>query len=237
MGVYMVFFLEGMNRTGAAEGAIVLATAPIFTALLAVGARQEPFRLAVILWAVVAMGGVALVALGGDGASSASQPREERLLGDLLVLISALIWAWGAVLSKPLVGRHSPNTMLTVSMLGALPVLVPYGLLPMLSVNWTGLRPLTLGMLVYMALGAGVLGFIGFYAGVRQVGAPGAMLYQYCVSPLAAVFAYLVFGTSLAALQFVGFAGVVLGVSMAMRARRIDEKAAILAAQEPGTCA
>ncbi|HRE02021.1 MAG TPA: DMT family transporter, partial [Ilumatobacteraceae bacterium] len=43
MGVYMILFLEGMARTTAAEGAIILATSPVLTALLAVAMKHERF--------------------------------------------------------------------------------------------------------------------------------------------------------------------------------------------------
>ncbi len=233
MGLYMVLFLEGMKLTDAAEGAIVLATAPIFTAILASIAKQEAFRLAVVGWAFVAMFGVALVTLGKGVSSGQSAPIEGRILGDLLILGAAVVWAWGAVLSRPLVKTYTPLTMLTVSMAGALPVLVPYGAIPMFRTDWTAVGPVSWIMLLYMSIGAGVLGFLGFYAGVRQVGASGAMLYQYCVPPLAAAFAYLVLGTSLEWVQFLGLAFVVLGVSMAVRSRSFAADDALIA-REPG---
>jgi drug/metabolite transporter (DMT)-like permease len=77
-----------------------------------------------------------------------------------------------------------------------------------------------------MALGAGVLGFSGFYIGVKQIGAPRAMLYQYAVAPLATLFSWLVLKEQLAWLQLLGMAVVVLGVSMGVRAgNRSDAKA------------
>ncbi len=213
LGIYMVLFLEGMARTTPGEAAIVLATSPIFTALFAAMVRQERLSLAVIAWALVAFAGVSLVALGG------ANGLQGRILGDALILASSVVWAVSTVVSKPLVGRIPPLTMLTASMWGAAPVLLVYGLFPVLDTPWQELTPATWSLMAYVVLAAGVLGFVGFYLGVQQIGATGAMLYQYCVSPLAVLFAWVTLGNSLSPLQLLGLAVVLAGVAMGNRAR------------------
>lgn len=221
LGVYMVLFLEGTLRTGAAEAAIVLSTAPVLTAVFAAVAGQERLRPAVLGWAAVAFGGVVLVVLGGGQPTAPNGGRlPEKLLGDTLVFGSSVVWAISAVMSRPLVGKHPPLAMLTVSMYGALPALLVYGISPTAALAWGEVSPKAWWLLVYIALGAGVLGFAGFYAGVRQVGAPGAMLYQYCVAPLATLLQWIVLGVPMALLQLVGLVVVFVGVAMSTKSRR-----------------
>src|SRR5678815_4127455 len=79
MGIYMILFLEALARTSAPEGAIVIATAPLFTTLFAVIAKQEEFSYRVLIGALVAFAGVSLVVFGG------SEIRMDHLLGNGLM--------------------------------------------------------------------------------------------------------------------------------------------------------
>lgn len=213
MGLYMVVFLEALNLTGPAEGALVLSTCPVLTTLLAMAVRQEAFRWATLLYALVAFGGVALVIVGGVSLRSAP------VTGYLLMVLAALIWAVGTVISKPLVHKHSPYTVLTLSIPGALPVLAAYGLMDALRTPWTGLSGTTWLAYGFVSLVAGTFGFVGFYVGVRQIGATGAMLYQYLVPLVAAVAAWLWLDQTLVGVQWLGMAITLAAVFQATKSR------------------
>ena len=53
MGAYQVFFMEGMRGTTSAEGAIVLATIPIFVFLLSCLFKQEKFSGSALVGTIV----------------------------------------------------------------------------------------------------------------------------------------------------------------------------------------
>jgi drug/metabolite transporter (DMT)-like permease len=214
MGVYMVLFVEALNRTSAPEGAIVIATAPLFTTLFAVLAKQEPFSLRVLFGALVAFGGVALVVFGG------AQFHADHLLGNGLMLASSITWALGTVISRPLVKERPAIVVLTESMPAAFLVLIPYALTATLQIDWRSLHPESWWALAHFTFLAGVAGFVGFFVGVRQIGAAGAMMYQYCVAPLATLFAWWLLKEALNAWQLVGMAVVLAGVVAATAARK-----------------
>ncbi len=220
LGVYMILFFEGLARTGGAEGSILLTTAPIWTALLAMIARQEEFRPLVLVAAVVAFLGAAMVILGREVDPLGSVTPQDHLIGVALVLTSAVVWAWTTVISKPLLNDISPIRMLAVSAPASLLILLPYGLAATIETPWATISATAWIMLFHVTVLAGVVGFIGFYAGVKQVGAAGAMLYQYFIPPLAALLEWLVIGKSLQPIQFLGFGVVVAGVWLASRFRQ-----------------
>lgn len=229
MGVYMVLFLEGMRDSAPAEGAILLATSPIFTALIASATGQERLIRGSLVGAVAAFAGVALVMAGAPAADSG------KLLGNVLILCSSVVWAGATVFSRPLVERYSPYRVLTLSMPGALVILVPYGLVASLEAPWATLSATTWWTLAYITLVAGAIGFIGFYEGVKQIGGPSAMLYQYFVPIIAALSAWIVFGRTLSALQFLGVAIVLGGVAWANRARTVARIVPLAPIVPPGT--
>ena len=212
-GVYMVLFLEGMARTSAAEGAIVVNTAPVFAILLAVVAGKEGFRWWTLVGALVALAGVCMVALGG------AADLKGELLGDALILASAVLWAWCVILTRPLVERYTPYRVLTLSMAGAAVVIVPYGLRATVSAPWSHFSAATILSTAHVGLLAGAVGFSCFFAGVKDVGSTGAILYQYGVPLLATFFAWLLLGQGMGVLQFCGMLVVFVGVAVAWRSR------------------
>jgi drug/metabolite transporter (DMT)-like permease len=215
MGVYMILFMEGMRLTTASEGSIVLATAPVFTFLLACLARQERFSLAALSASIVAFAGVAMVIVAGSSGNGA----HGTILGNLTILASALVWALAVVAMKPVLVDVSPLRMLTLSMPIGLVVLLPYGLPALLktdfaSISWRGWL-----MFGHVAVMSGVVAFLCFYQGIRQVGASTATLYQFFVPPTTVFFAWIVLGEKIAPLQAVGLAVIILGVASSYRAR------------------
>ncbi|MCX7799410.1 MAG: DMT family transporter [Fimbriimonadales bacterium] len=211
-GAYMVAFLEGMSRTSPAEASILLSTSPLFVMLLSAWAGFERLRSGTLAGAAVAMTGVAMVA-----APTAKTPG--HLGGNLLILLSSLVWAWGVLLAKPLSEAHSPQRVLMLSLPGALLAIAPYGWSSTVATDWTSLEPLTLWMVGYVAVFAGGLAFTLFYLGVRQVGPTGAMLHQYAVPPGAALLAWWLLGDPLRPLQLVGMVVTFAGLTWALRSR------------------
>lgn len=212
MGIYMILFLEGMNRTSANEGAIILASCPIITGLLAVGFKQERFSIGAFLGAIVGFVGVVLVIYEGARSSG-------TLHGDLIVFLSAILWAYSAVLMRALLGRYEPVQLLTMAMPGALIALLPYGAREVLHTDWAAVHPISWLFIGHLAVLSGALGFAAFYMGVRQIGAGGAMLYQYFVPPCTVLFAWLLLGQRLLPLQGIGMAVVIGGVAISLHFR------------------
>lgn len=209
MGAYMVLFTLGMKEATAAEGAIILGCSPVFTLLLAAAVGQERFNLGILGATLLAFSGVGLVVLGADHSTSA------QMVSHLLLLASAAVWAVATIVSRPLVADADPLAMLTQTMPGGLIALLPFGALDLFRTPWTSLSLTTWGSLFYFSVIAGVAGFLLFYRGVKQVGAPGAMLYQYLVSPLALISSVVVLGVGLRPIQLGGLVVVLTGVMLA----------------------
>ncbi len=223
MGLYMVLFVGGMHDASPAEGAILLGCSPLFTLLIACIARQEQFKWSILGGTIVAFSGVALVV----SFSHAAQVRGGLLIGHGLLLASALVWALATVVSKPIVSKVDPLHMLTLSMPGGLLALLPYGLPDLLTMNYAHVSMTGWAMMGYFAFLAGVLGFILFYRGVREVGAAGAMLYQYLVAPIAALSGFLIMKAPFHLMQFVGLLVVLAGVTLANLARQKHESSPV----------
>lgn len=213
MGIYMVLFLEGLRLSSPAVTAIILNTSPIITMLLMAAMGHERLRAGAFLGAIIAFSGVVMVILSGSVSGQGS------LKGNLIILLSAVAWAYCVVLMKPLLDRHSPLKVLTLSMPGALPVLLVYGLVATVQVDYGAITPMGWSMLFHVSVISGVVAFLCFYKGVRMAGGNGAMLSMFFVPPTAAIFAWLMLGYLLLPLQLIGLAVVIAGVSLSQWSR------------------
>lgn len=213
MGVYMLCFMEGMRGSAATEGAILLQLSPIFTAMLAALLRLERFSLGALWGGLIALAGTVLVVYSPTGG------QENKLVSNLIVMLSALLWAYSVTVMRPLLLKYSPLRVLTLSMAGGLPVMVAYGLNSSIHQNWTRVSLYGWSMFFHIAVVSGVVAFLCFYQGVRQVGATGATLYQFLVPAAAFLFALMIEGAKPGIAQLAGFVIVLVGVGYASRAR------------------
>ncbi len=211
MGAYMLLFLEGAARTAPAEAAIVLATMPVVTWLMSVAAGEDRFSLLRLAGSLVAFAGVGLVVLGGRSSGGGGEVGG-HLLGDAVVFAGGLFWCLGIVVARPVLRTVEPLRYYALSMPGAAPLVVLYGLLPALHTRWADLGALGWANVAQLVLGSGVLATACYYRGIADLGAAGATAYQFFVPPVAAAFAWIVLGQAMHPLQALGIAVVVLGL-------------------------
>lgn len=212
MGVYMLLFLEGMKGSAAGQGAILLQMSPVFTALFSAAAGQEKLRVDSLFGTAIALAGTALVIYARGSA-------ENNLLSNVVVVVAAATWAYSVILMRPLLLKYSPLTVLTASMGGGLPVMLVYGLRSTVAQDWLAVTPYTWLMFVHFSIISGVIAFLCFYQGVRQVGGPSATLYQFLVPGIAMAFSALIEGSRPSWIQLAGLVVVLAGVGLALRAR------------------
>ncbi|MEP7106313.1 MAG: DMT family transporter, partial [Chloroflexota bacterium] len=115
---YITVSIVGLGFTSAFSNALLIAAAPVFSALLLWAWRMESIGRARAIGLGVSLAGVFTFVADklGHGATGAG-------IGDLLSLAAAGLYAGYTVLLKPLLGRH-PATSVTVWTLtaGAIPV-------------------------------------------------------------------------------------------------------------------
>jgi drug/metabolite transporter (DMT)-like permease len=152
--------------------------------------------------------GVAVVVYGGLTGSTS-------LLGDLLVVVATVCWGSYAVLSLPLLRRHSPLVVASYTMLfgglGALPLALP----GFLDAGWADASGRAWEALAYSTLLVAAFGFWAWQRGVSQVGANRVLIYQYLITLVGVTAGVLLLGESLTANKVLGGVIILLGVYLA----------------------
>ena len=119
VSINQVFFIMGLNWTTAINTTILTATIPVFTLVAAVALGRE--RLTVRAVAALALAGLgALVLLEANRFDWQSR----HFLGNALLLANSLSYSFYLVLSRPLVARYRPLTVVAAIFLYGAPAIV-----------------------------------------------------------------------------------------------------------------
>jgi drug/metabolite transporter (DMT)-like permease len=211
-GAYQVLWATGLTTTTAGTSALIVATTPIWTVLVAIAMRTEMPHPARFLGAAVGFVGVALVVaargldLGGTG------------IGDLLTLGAAICWGTYLALSAPLLARLSPLRLTTWTILAGTVVMAVPGAVQLANAGPAWVTPAAAAALIYSGIVAGGLANVLIFRAIALVGPSRVANFQLLVPAFAVVMAAVILGEPILAGQVVGGIVIVAGILIARRA-------------------
>ena len=196
---FQFFLVAGLQRTTAGNSAILLATAPLLTAVwLALSGRERP---GARRWTGLALGGAGIGLIVHPAAVGLQR---SRLIGDLLSLAAAGAWAWYGLAIGPLVREMGALKATGTAMAVATVAFAPFAGLADHAVAW---GPVSVGAWTGVVYG-GSVGMVAAMAlwgwSIRHLGPGETMAYLYLEPVSAVVLAALLLGESLSAGQVVG---------------------------------
>jgi drug/metabolite transporter (DMT)-like permease len=214
-GFYQLVFLLGVARTTSGNTALIMATVPMWTALLARGFIGERLRLLAWGGLVIALSGTIVVAVQSGNISAG----EDHLWGNLWILLAALLWSGATVYSRPLLRRISPMQLSAWAMLVGLPLHLGAAI----GQYESSLPALSSGSIWAILLFSGVLSsglaLPLWSLGVRHAGAAHASVIQNLVPLIAIAAAWLSRGEPITLAQLIGGALILGGLVIMRKAR------------------
>jgi drug/metabolite transporter (DMT)-like permease len=216
----MLIFIFGLQRTTATNAIVIGATIPVFTVGVAVVLRQEVATLGKVFGLAVACAGAMVIVGAGRFTGGGG-----RLVGNLLVTLNSLSFAVYLVISRRLLAKYHPMTVVSwVFVFGTLGIL-PFGLLPLVQAA-PSLTPATWGCVLFIALFPTVgTYFLNMYA-LRRAPASLVAIYIYVQPIVGALLAARTLGERPSGDTYLGGlligAGIYLVSREARRARRAE---------------
>ena len=214
--LYQIPFVVGLDLTTAGNSSLILATIPVWAALLARLLGWE--RITPRMWLGIALSvlGVALVTVASPNGFS---PRSAGFVGDVLTLLAALCWAGYTVLSKDLLKRYSPLQVSALALFFGVIALWPLSLPYVLRTDWLHLPPWTWLTLLYSGVFPIAVAYVIWAAGIRRAGAARTAVYNNLVPVVTFVIAFLALREPIAPLQLLGGVVVLVGVWLTAASR------------------
>jgi drug/metabolite transporter (DMT)-like permease len=219
--LYYLTFNLAMVYISASQGALVQASIPAMTALVAVVWLRE--RATAMRWLGIALsvGGV-LIVFSGNG----SAPGQSTLLGNFLMFASVVCWALYTALAKRAANLEPLVITVCVMGTGAL-LLLPFSAYEVVT---EGLQPLPIGGwlgVLYLGGVASGLAYVLYNASLRHLDASEVGVYTNLI-PVVGVLTGIVFlGEPLSLRAILGGAVVMLGVWITSRSERSGRSAAV----------
>ena len=211
---YQIPFIAGLNLTTAGNSALLIATIPVWAALLARLLGWE--RITPRMWLGISLSflGVILVTVASPNGFSLNS---SGFLGDLLTLVAAVCWAGYTVFSKDLLKRYSPLRVSTLALIPGVAGLWLVSLPAVLQTDWSDLSVGGWAAVLYSGVFSIAVAYVIWATGVQRVGAARTAVYNNLIPVVTFILAYLVLSQPMAPLQLLGGAVVLVGVWLTVR--------------------
>lgn len=209
-GVYQILWSVALQDIPAGDSALLVATTPVITALLAVVSGADVLTRTKLLGSLVSFAGVAVIVSAGHGITLGS-----AIVGDVLTLIAAVLWSVYTAFGAPILRRHSPLRTTAWAMVGGSLVLLVPGAYQAIGLDWAGVTSDAWAGLLFSAfIPAGIANVVVFNA-IRLLGPTRITAYQFLVPFMAVLMGAAFLAEPIRFDQLLGGAVIVLGVAIA----------------------
>lgn len=217
--VYQILFIVGVNNTTAGSAALIMAGAPLWTALIGRLTGLETLRGVAWVALLVSLIGTVLVVI--DSANSSVSPLQSGMLfGNLVMLVGAVVWGAFTTFNKAVVHNVSPLGVTFFGLLVAWPLLVATGIPYWSTVDWPAVDAWVWWAIIYSgALSTGIA-FVIWNTAVKEVGPSNTAVYNNLVPFVAVLGGAWFLGESVTLLQIIGGSLIIGGVVWMRRIRR-----------------
>ena len=218
-GLYQILFAIGMDRTTAGNTALIMSSMPMWTAILSFILLKENLGSAWIGLAITFLGTMVVILQKNE-----LDVDSTNLIGNGLVLIAALAWSLGSVVSRPMLKFVSPIRLAFYATLGTLPI---HFVMPWImgSENFHLIwDPVLMTSILYSGIFSTGLAYAMWNYGVQQLGPSHASVFQNMVPLVALIAARFFLSEVITVWQGIGGVLIVFGLFVTRRLRNRDSK-------------
>jgi len=189
-----------LRFTTAVNATLINGFGPLITGVLATLLIREPMSRRQLTGAVVGIFGILILISGG----SLAFWRETQVnIGDVIAIAAVTLWGLYSVLGRRVMRHRSALSATAYSSFLGLPLLLVAAIWEMqrLPVHSDGML---LAAILYIGVAPTVVGFLAWNAGVRRLGASGAMVFYNTLPLYGALLGTLFLGETLGVFHLIG---------------------------------
>lgn len=211
-GIYQILWVVALQTIPAGDSALLIATTPVMTALLAMATGADSPNRVKLVGAIVSFLGVATVIVAGQGLNLGVS-----VGGDLLTLAAAACWAIYTVRGATILRRQTALMTTTWAVVAGTLFMAPIGIAQMATADLSAIGPSMVLSVIYAGtLAAGVPNVVVFH-GVKLLGPTRISALQTLVPALAVVLAVIFLGEPIRPAQLIGGVIILAGVALLRR--------------------
>lgn len=218
--IFPLTFNMSLRFTEASRGALMLATMPLWSAWLARAAKRERLNVRQVAGILLTLGGVAAV-LAERGLSWEGSVR--ALVGDGLMLLTALCGAIYGVLAQRILGRYTSLTVTTYAMVLGTLLLLPAALIEGLPEALARINGKLAGLVLFLGILGGALGYFLWTFALSRLTPTQVAVYVNFNPMVATILAAALLAEKLTGVFGVGFVAVLGGVLLVNLPRTVRQ--------------
>ncbi len=210
--VYQILFIHGVALTRAGTASLVIAASPAMVAIVARGFGHERLPGRAVAGIALSISGVILVVSGSIAADGTA-----HLVGDLMILVAVVAWAFYTTMLLPLTRRVDSVQVAAWTLIGGVMPLLVVAAPALARTDWGAVTPLTWGAVAYAGILAMVVAYLIWYRGVNEIGPTRTAMFGNLQPIVAVLVAWVVLGEVPTIFQGAGAASVIGGLYLARR--------------------
>jgi len=204
----------GLQYTEALNGLLINSASPLFIALWMLILFRIRLTWTQAIGILASLIGVTVIIARGDLSALA---KTHLNFGDILLTFAvALFGLYSAIVTRRPVGLH-PVSLLAATIGASALMLTPVGLAELASGRVLTIDATTIAVLVYVGIFPSAVGYLFFNRGVLLIGANRAAPFLHLVPAFGSVMAIAFLGEQLHVFHIVGYALVLVGITVAAR--------------------
>ncbi|HOT13791.1 MAG TPA: EamA family transporter [Bacteroidales bacterium] len=189
LGVFLnqFLFIKGLSLSSPIDSAIIITSNPVFVLVMAALILKEKVTKLKVSGIIIGASGALLLA--GSKGLVAYNP--EHLTGDILLLVNSASFAIYMMYAKPLMQKYDSVFVLKWTFLFGSLLYLPFGIKPMLAVQWSQLPMSIYAALFYIVICTTVLTYFLINYGIRHLSPTTVSIYIYIQPVVSVVMAFL----------------------------------------------
>jgi drug/metabolite transporter (DMT)-like permease len=215
VAINQLLFIKGLSITYSIHASLLMLCTPLLITITAFFFLKEKFDLLVLLGLSLGVGGAILLITSKDNAGTGS----DVILGDILIAMNAISYAFYFVLVKPLMSRYTPLQVLRWVFTFGTFFILPFGWMEFIQAPWStfGLQDfLAIGFIV---IGATFLAYLFNIYGLHHLHASATGAYIYLQPIFATIVAIIFLNEHINAVKIISALLIFTGVYFVQRSR------------------
>ena len=229
MGIMLYAVLQNIavQWTSASSATLIIASYPVVTLLLEAIIYKAKLNALKIIGILVAVAGVFVLAY-----TRAEERVQGELLGSILLVVAGVAWAFYNFLTKKVVNRYPPVTLLFYQTLFGTLFMLPLALFE--HGRWAAPTVLSFSMMLFLGVFCSIIAFLLYNLGLKKLSASSVITMLNLVPLFGVFFSWILLGEAVTPRKIIGGGVIILGVMLSVRKTKAETLAETSAAQ-PGT--
>ncbi|MBC7947509.1 MAG: EamA family transporter [Chitinophagaceae bacterium] len=215
-----MLFIKGLTMTSAIHASLLTLCSPIMITVLSFWILRERFTVLRVAGLILGVLGSVMLIAGQQGAG---QP-EGYLIGDILIILNAISYAFYFILVKPLMERYTPLQVIRWVFTFGFIMMLPIGIPQFTRIHWELFDASHWGTLAFVVIAGTSVAYLFNAYGIRVLGPGTTGAYIYIQLVFAVMIAVLFFNEQLNLQKISAGVLILTGVYLAGRKKNDSSK-------------